>query len=63
MTLPRSVELEWQREVIERWLVTSGIPLDAHTVLLEMLTGVNEEMGKLRAADSYFDSGTNQQLS
>jgi hypothetical protein len=37
MTLPRSVELCWQKDVIEQWLNTSGVPADAHAQLLEML--------------------------
>ena len=43
MTLPRSVELRWQREVIERWLHTPGIPADAHTNLVQMLKQLETE--------------------
>jgi hypothetical protein len=44
MTLPRSVELCWQKDVIERWLNTSGVPADAHAQLLEMLRDLKAEM-------------------
>jgi len=47
MTLPRSVELRWQKEVIERWLHTPGVPEDAHAKLLEMLRDVKDEMNGL----------------
>jgi hypothetical protein len=43
MTLPRSVELKWQQEIIELWLNTPGIPTDARTSLTEMLRNVKEE--------------------
>ena len=49
MTLPRSVELRWQEEVIERWLHTSGVPPSAHAYLLEMLRNVKDEMNSLAA--------------
>jgi hypothetical protein len=63
MTLPRSMELQWQREVIERWLNTPSIPLDVRTGLLAMLEGVKEDMARLEAAGSYFDERTNRQAS
>ena len=44
MTLPRSVELCWQKDVIERWLNTSGVPADAQAQLLEMLRDLKAEM-------------------
>ena len=44
MTLPRSVELCWQKDVIEQWLNTSGVPADAHAQLLEMLRDLKAEM-------------------
>jgi hypothetical protein len=50
MTLPRNMELEWQREVIEKWLNTPGIPPDSRAGLVEMLRGVEEEIGRLEAA-------------
>ena len=63
MTLPRSIELQWQLEVIEKWLNTPSIPLDARTGLLAMLEGVKEDMARLEAAGSYFDERTNRQAS
>ena len=57
------MELQWQREVIERWLNTPSIPLDARTGLLAMLEGVKEDMARLEAAGSYFDERTNRQAS
>jgi len=47
MTLPRSVELRWQEDVIERWLHTPGVPADAHAKLLEMLSDLKDEMNRL----------------
>jgi hypothetical protein len=47
MTLPKSIELKWQCEVIERWLNTSGIPSDAREGLLAMQTEVREKMETL----------------
>jgi hypothetical protein len=44
MTLPRSVELCWQKNVIEQWLNTSGVPADAHAQLLKMLRDLEAEM-------------------
>jgi hypothetical protein len=49
MALPRSMDLQWQREVIERWLNSTDTPLDARPGLLEMLSLVNVEMEKLVA--------------
>jgi hypothetical protein len=63
MTLPRSVELQWQREVIEKWLDTPGIPLDARTGLVEMLRVVKEEREKLEAARNHSHGHTNRQAS
>ena len=63
MTLPRSMELQWQRDVIEKWLNTASVPLDARTGLLEMLEEVKEEIGRLEAARSHFDERTNRQAS
>ena len=57
------MELQWQREVIEKWLNTASVPLDARTGLLEMLEEVKEEMGRLEAARSHFDERTNRQAS
>jgi hypothetical protein len=47
MTLPRSVELCWQKDVLEQWLNTSGVPADAHAQLLEMLRDLKAEMDSL----------------
>ena len=44
MTLLRSVELCWQKDVIEQWLNTSGVPADARAQLLEMLRDLKAEM-------------------
>ena len=63
MTLPRSMELQWQRDVIEQWLNTPSIPLGARTGLLAMLEEVKDEMARLEAAGSYFDERTNRQAS
>ena len=54
MKLPRSKELQWQREVIEKWLNTPSISFAARTGLLEMLKEVKEEMGRLDAAGRCF---------
>ena len=54
--LPRSVMLQWQEEMISRWLNTPGIPDDARNGLLEILNNVKKEMGilpdSLRQSDS-----------
>jgi hypothetical protein len=63
MTLPRSMESQWQREVIEKWLNIPSIPFDARPGLLEMLKEVKEEMGKLEAARSHFEERKNRQAS
>ena len=47
MTLPRSVKLQWQEEMIDRWLNTPGVPDDARSGLLEMLRNVQKEMDNL----------------
>jgi hypothetical protein len=52
MTLPRSAELRWQQEVIERWLITRSVPFDAREGLLELLKRVNQEMENLESARS-----------
>jgi hypothetical protein len=63
MTLPRNVNLQWQREVIEKWLNTPDVPLDARTGLVEMLRVVKEEMEKLEAGRNYFHEHTNRDAS
>jgi hypothetical protein len=55
------MELQWQREVIEKWLNTASVPFDARTGLREMLKEVKEEMGRLEAARSHFHERTNLQ--
>ena len=60
MTMIRSMELQWQREVIEKWLSTPGVPLDARTGLLAMLAGAKEGMPRLEAAGVLFDGHTNR---
>jgi hypothetical protein len=47
MTLPKSIELKWHCEVIERWLNTPGIPSEAREGLLDMQREVKEEMNTL----------------
>jgi hypothetical protein len=47
MTLPKSIELRCHCEVIERWLNTTGIPLDAREGLLAMQREAKEEMETL----------------
>jgi hypothetical protein len=47
MTLPRSIELMWHCEVIERWLNTPGIPSDAREQLILMQRDVKEEIETL----------------
>ena len=53
MTLPRSVELKWHCEVIERWLDTPGIPSEAREGLLAMHREVKEEMETLEQSLNY----------
>ena len=52
MTLPRRIELRWQRDVIERWLSVPELPLDARAGLLEMLKLVEAELEELDLQDS-----------
>ncbi len=49
MAVPRSIELQGRREVIERWLDSSNIPPDIRPGLLDMLSVVKEEIEKLLA--------------
>lgn len=63
MTLPRSADLRWQQEVIERWLNTPGIPTDAREALVEMLRVVKEETEQLEMASSYFHDYVNRYAS
>ena len=57
MELPRSVELRRQKEIIEQWLNTLGVPEDAHAKLLEMLDEVEEEMNDLATAQKWVEYG------
>jgi hypothetical protein len=47
MTMPKSIELNWHCEIIERWLNTPGIPSEAREGLLAMQTEVKEKMEAL----------------
>ena len=44
VTAQQLIELQRQKEIIEQWLLTPGVPTDAHAKLLEMLGEVNTEM-------------------
>jgi len=63
MTLPRSVELRWQEEVIERWLNTPGIPEDICRELRAMLWDVRREMGELELAGEGLDKNRDRRAS
>jgi hypothetical protein len=43
----RLVELHWQREVIERWLLASLVPLDSRAPLEELLCLVDRELAEI----------------
>ena len=45
--MPRSIELQWQKEVIERWLKIPEITSDGREPLLEMLRVVEEKLEDL----------------
>ena len=51
MILPRSAELQWQKEIIKLWLITGSIPPDARAELIELLRAVEKEMEELRSGD------------
>jgi hypothetical protein len=53
MTLPKSIELKWHCEVIERWLNTPGIPSEAREGLLDMQREVDEEMKTLEQSRNF----------
>jgi hypothetical protein len=57
------MELQWQREVIEKWLDIRSIPPDTRAGLLDMLKDVNEEMARLEATSPHFDELTKRQAS
>ena len=44
MASRRIMSLQLQKDIIEEWLLTPGIPTDAHLKLLEMLGEVETEM-------------------
>lgn len=48
MTSQRLMELQRQKEIIEQWLQTPGVPNDAHAKLLEMPSEVKTEMNITR---------------
>lgn len=56
MTTARALELQSQKEIIQRWLETPGIPTDAHQKLVEMLAEVNDEMSERLHGSQYFHS-------
>lgn len=53
MMSQRLIELRHQREIVENWLDTPGIPGDVHTKLRTMLNEIIEEMSSLRAPDTH----------
>ena len=63
MTLPRSLELRWQEEVIERWLNTPGIPEDICRELRAMLWDVRREMSELEHAGEILDRNQDRRAS
>jgi cell division FtsZ-interacting protein ZapD len=54
VTSERSIELQRQKDIIEQWLNTPGIPVDAHAKLLQMLSEVNEEINSFVTSNKYF---------
>ena len=65
MTLPRYIELQWQREVVERWLNSSDTPFDVRSGLLDILSKMKEEIEKerLEAALNHLYEHTTQRAS
>jgi hypothetical protein len=55
MTLPRYIELQWQRDVVERWLNSSDTPFDVRSGLLEILSKMKEEIEKERLEAGHND--------
>ena len=51
-TSNRCMELQRQKEIIQLWLDTTGIPADVHEQLLEMLIDVNKEISALLLSTS-----------
>ena len=58
MTSKKIMSLELQKEIIEQWLLTPGIPTDAHSKLREMLGEVMTEMKTNRVLTSSKDRDT-----
>jgi hypothetical protein len=56
VTSQRIIELQRQKEIVEHWLDTPGIPADAHAKLIEMLGEVNEEINSVVNSPNTFDS-------
>ena len=44
VTSRKLMKLQRQKEIVEQWLQTPGIPTDAHAKLLEMLGEVSAEI-------------------
>ena len=63
MALSRSMDLQWQREVIERWLNSPDTPLDVRPGLLEMLSTVNAEMEELAARRDHLREPASRRVS
>jgi len=53
MTLPKSVELQWQKEMICSWLDTPSLSDDVRSELIEMLTDMQSQMEKLATDPSH----------
>lgn len=53
MTLPKSIELRWQIEVIENWLNIQSIPSEAREGLLAMQRDMKEQMEKLEQSRTF----------
>jgi hypothetical protein len=43
----RLMELRWQRDVIERWLLASLVPADSRAPLEELLSSVDRELAEV----------------
>ena len=65
MTLPRYIELQWQQEVVERWLNSSDTPFDVRSGLLDILSKMKEEIEKekLEAACNHLCEHTTRRAS
>ena len=53
MTSRRVSELQQEKEIIELWLHTPGIPTDARQTLLERLAEVNKEFKDCVVSNKY----------